>query len=663
MSDPHDSLGAENTARGQPAAAGVPSVPEASVGDVATHDAAAREPALGRVDRYVLLARVGQGGFGAVYRARDTIAGIEVALKALPPLVARNPEELERVRENFALVTKLAHPKITNVRHLHKVREADADIERELGVSKDDYLVVMDFVSGRTLSSWRREHADARAPVDAALRVCTEIAEVLDYAHSQKIIHRDIKPSNVIVTPDEEVRILDFGLAAEIRSSMSRVSTQTGESSGTPPYMAPEQWAGKRQEGATDQYALAVLLYELISGGVPFASAFETNDRTIMMNVVKDESPEPLSELTAKQNQAVLRALSKDPEARHPSCGDFVAALRGASGGRRGFRVGHLAAALFVLLLLLAAAGRFGFQQWRSSQDAKREQARLAELPPAERERFEELLAGAQTAFDEKDFSKTFDLACAALELDNENPTAVVLRCEALARMGPDDVIPVLSQAKQAWDRTRGLDPGQGLRAALAAVEVRLHSAAAYYEGKDYGTALEEYRGVLAECARLQQLDKEREAARPAREAAEKARQTAESADAEQDAPRVWLAAAKLATSAGEAFEGGKFAESETSWRAASAEFAKAAAQAEGVRSVRGAKSGFEEDLAMALGPESALASMQPTPGGKDQDGKPVDWNRDAVDFMEQTAFVADQNPPRNAVRASWVATVVSKSS
>ena len=94
------------------------------------------------------------------------------------------------------------------------------------------------------------------------------------------------------------MRVLDFGLAAEIRSSMSRVSQEKGDTSGTRPYMAPEQWAGRKQDGRTDQYALAVMFYELVSGAVPFASAFDTGDPVIMANAAHNIVPEPLPELT-----------------------------------------------------------------------------------------------------------------------------------------------------------------------------------------------------------------------------------------------------------------------------------------------------------------------------------------------------------------------------
>jgi hypothetical protein len=123
--------------------------------------------------------------------------------------------------------------------------------------------------------------------------------------------------------------VLDFGLAAEIRSSMSRVSQEQGDSSGTRPYMAPEQWVGKRQGPYTDQYSLAVLFYELVSGAVPFQSVFETGDMQLMRDVVKTELVEPLEELDAKQNAVLLRALSKDPNERFGNCLQLIDEISG----------------------------------------------------------------------------------------------------------------------------------------------------------------------------------------------------------------------------------------------------------------------------------------------------------------------------------------------
>ncbi|MBO7223558.1 MAG: SUMF1/EgtB/PvdO family nonheme iron enzyme, partial [Kiritimatiellae bacterium] len=224
---------------------------------------------------------------------------------------------------------------IASAMYLHPVKEvvyANEEVRKELRLSPDDFVMVMRYASGVTLSQWRKQFPNGIVPVDKAIDFCKQVASALDYAHSEKIIHRDIKPSNIMVETREGTpiaRVLDFGLAAEIRSSMSRVSTEKGDTSGTRPYMAPEQWQGKKQGAATDQYALACMFYELVSGAVPFAGVFETGDFNLMMYSVENRSPDSLDELSEEQNAAFQRALSKNPNDRFASCVEFISALQG----------------------------------------------------------------------------------------------------------------------------------------------------------------------------------------------------------------------------------------------------------------------------------------------------------------------------------------------
>ena len=318
-------------------------------------------PSLGRIDQYELVRKLGGGGFGVVYLARDTNGGVEVAIKTLHPLLKHSPEEMEALRAKFALVSRLAHPNVATALVLHPVRDVsipDETARRELKLSPGDSVMVMRYAPGVTLSKWRRQFPDGVVPPELALEIGRQIASALDYAHSEKIVHRDVKPSNVMVetlaaeppqavdhghggalppgAPKIRVRILDFGLAAEIRSSMSRISTEQGDTSGTRPYMAPEQWLGRKQDGRTDQYALACVLYELLSGTPPFSGVFETGDPMIMMAAVKGESPEEIDDLPPAANAALLRALAKAPKDRFPTCGAFMAALSSGTEGRDG---------------------------------------------------------------------------------------------------------------------------------------------------------------------------------------------------------------------------------------------------------------------------------------------------------------------------------------
>ncbi|MBO7222763.1 MAG: protein kinase, partial [Kiritimatiellae bacterium] len=305
-----------------------------------------KEGTLGRIDQYDIIRYLGGGGFGVVYLVRDTLSNVEYAIKTLHPLLKSNPEEMENLRSQFKLVSKLNHSHIASAMYLHPVKEvvyANEDVRKDLRLSSGDFVMVMKYAPGVTLSQWRKQFHNAQVSVDYAIGICSHVAAALDYAHSEKIIHRDIKPSNIMVETREDgttiARVLDFGLAAEIRSSMSRVSTEKGDTSGTRPYMAPEQWQGKKQGPATDQYALACMFYELVSGAVPFAGAFETGDSVIMTSAVKNELPDSLDELTADQNNAVLKALSKDMKQRFDSCGDLIAALSGEIVNKKAFTI------------------------------------------------------------------------------------------------------------------------------------------------------------------------------------------------------------------------------------------------------------------------------------------------------------------------------------
>ncbi len=274
--------------------------------------------------RYRVIGELGQGGMGVVYRCHDETAGIDVALKALPPEVARSSGEMEEVRANFRLVERLHHPNIANAKTL------------ERDPANGDCYLVMELVDGYDVRQWVRRRREEGRPLtlDEVTILAYRIAEALDYAHEQGVVHRDIKPSNVRVDFEGNVKVLDFGLAAQISTSQSRVSRAAAQGTGgTAPYMAPEQWRGRRQGAAADQYALAATVYELLEGAPPF----EGPDPVILREAVLGETPAPVSGAPEHVNAALLRALSKEPEARFASCGAFVKAL--AAGEGSGFGV------------------------------------------------------------------------------------------------------------------------------------------------------------------------------------------------------------------------------------------------------------------------------------------------------------------------------------
>lgn len=168
-------------------------------------------------ERYELVSRLGRGGFGEVWKAKDILASTEsrevfVAVKLIPPDISRTPREIEGIKKNYALVEGLVHQHIAALKGL--VQDGE------------DTLLLMECVDGSDLVDYRKQYIEKHGsfPESEAIRIGMQIAQALDYAHSKKVLHRDIKPENILITTSGDVKVLDFGLAAEIQSSMNRVS-------------------------------------------------------------------------------------------------------------------------------------------------------------------------------------------------------------------------------------------------------------------------------------------------------------------------------------------------------------------------------------------------------------------------------------------------------
>jgi serine/threonine protein kinase len=210
-----------------------------------------------RLGPYEILAPIGAGGMGEVYRAKDTKLKREVALKVLPDSFASEPERMSRFQREAEVLASLNHP---NIAAIHGIEESN-------GVQ----ALVMELVEG--------ESPKGPMGFDNAWKVCEQIAAALEYAHERGVIHRDLKPANVKVTPDGVVKLLDFGLAkafsgqqdtapgdAEHSPTLTMSSTEAGVIIGTAAYMSPEQARGKQVDKRADIWAFGVVLYELLSG-------------------------------------------------------------------------------------------------------------------------------------------------------------------------------------------------------------------------------------------------------------------------------------------------------------------------------------------------------------------------------------------------------------
>ena len=300
------------------------------------------------INRYRVISKLGQGGMGAVYKCLDETAGIEIALKALPPELSNNTLEMEDIKDNFQLVSKLVHQNIANLRQLEKDN------------SNGNYYLIMECCEGEDLRRWiRRKRREGKLELEDILPIISQIADALDYAHKQKIIHRDIKPGNIMIAADGSIKVLDFGLAAQIHTSMTRVSMAYHGTSGTGPYMAPEQWRGRAQGAAADQYALAVMTYEMLAGHLPF----ESTDAAVLQQAVLTQNAEEIANVPRSVQTALARAMSKEPAARFESCSDFAAALAGkkvkSSKAPQNSGFPKWAAVMLVLILLIGGAGYY----------------------------------------------------------------------------------------------------------------------------------------------------------------------------------------------------------------------------------------------------------------------------------------------------------------
>ena len=267
------------------------------------------------MNRYKVLAELGRGGMGVVYRCFDEVSNIEVALKTISPELAASGWEMDTIRRNFELVQQLNQQYIANYKNL------------EHDPVSGGYLLIMEYVDGEELRYFlRRKQNEGSFSEDLVIKLTHQIAEALDYAHKRKIIHRDIKPANIMVDRNGDIKLLDFGLAAQIHSSLSKVTRDNHEdTSGTVPYMSPEQWICRPQTAASDQYSLAATLYEVFSGHPPFDSADKDNVRHCALNV----EPEMLTGVSPAIAGAIARALSKKPQDRFASCKEFAEALEG----------------------------------------------------------------------------------------------------------------------------------------------------------------------------------------------------------------------------------------------------------------------------------------------------------------------------------------------
>ncbi len=271
-----------------------------------------REPRVGDViaDRYELEELVGSGGMSSVFRAHDVQLDRSVAIKILLGRFIDDAEYVERFRREARAVAQLSHPNIVTV------------IDR--GEDEGRQYIVFEYVEGENLKELIVR--TGRLPLRSAIELALAVADGLAFAHERGLVHRDVKPQNVLLSRGGEVKVTDFGIARSL--DVDHGVTQTGTVMGTGEYLAPEQASGQPVSAATDVYSLGVVLWELLTGDVPFVGE---NFVAVALRHVNEPPPslrERRPDIPPRLAAAVERALQKDPTLRFPSMADFANELR-----------------------------------------------------------------------------------------------------------------------------------------------------------------------------------------------------------------------------------------------------------------------------------------------------------------------------------------------
>jgi|SRR5579862_1314229 len=272
--------------------------------------------------RYELEELVGTGGMSSVYRAYDRVLERRVALKLLHQHFADDDEYVQRFLREARTVASLSHPNIVTV------------IDR--GEHEGQQFIVFEYVEGENLK--RLIERAGPAPVERALELAIQIARGLVAAHERGLVHRDVKPQNVLLNGDGRAKVTDFGIAREIE--VHRGMTQTGTILGTSDYISPEQAQGRHVDEHSDVYSLGIVLYELLTGELPFTG---DNFVAVAMGHINEPPPSVLDrrrDVPPRVAAAVARALAKDPAARWPTmaafCRELEECLRELRGGDTG---------------------------------------------------------------------------------------------------------------------------------------------------------------------------------------------------------------------------------------------------------------------------------------------------------------------------------------
>jgi serine/threonine-protein kinase len=258
------------------------------------------------LDHYEIEKLVARSGMASIFKAKDTRDGTQVAIKIPHPEMEADPVLFDRFKREQEIGEKLDHPGVMKV-------YGDKDRKK--------IYMVMEWVDGHLL---RNDLSGGRKlPANRAVRIAARVSEALDYIHGHGVVHRDLKPENIMVMDDDQIKLIDFGIAGN-EGSRRLTFAKLSNVMGTPDYISPEQVKGKRGDGRSDIYAMGVMLYEMLTGKAPFAgpNPFATMNERLLNNPVPPRELDP--SITPQLQEIIYRAIERDPKNRYAAARELV---------------------------------------------------------------------------------------------------------------------------------------------------------------------------------------------------------------------------------------------------------------------------------------------------------------------------------------------------
>src|SRR6266700_662488 len=259
-----------------------------------------------KLDHYVIENLVERSGMASIFRATDERSGHQVAIKVPHPEMEADPVFFERFNREEEIGQKLDHPGVM------KVFSND---------HSSQHYMVMEWVEGRLLRGLLNEQG--KLPADRPVKIALQVASAIEYIHGHGVVHRDLKPENVMVDANDHIKLIDFGIAANLGSRRITFA-KFSQTVGTPDYISPEQVKGKRGDARSDVYALGVMLYEMVTGKVPFTgpNAFVIMNDRLLNNPVPPREIDPT--ISPQLQEIIYRAMERDPNKRYPNARELI---------------------------------------------------------------------------------------------------------------------------------------------------------------------------------------------------------------------------------------------------------------------------------------------------------------------------------------------------